>query len=153
MSKKSAGILLYRFTPSLEIFLVHPGGPFWAKKDEGAWSIPKGEFEEEDPLAAALREFEEETGVALSGDFIPLAPVKLKSGKMVHAFAQENMLQVQNFTSNTCTIIWPPSSGKKMEIPEVDRWEWFDIITARKKINSGSLPLIEELLEIIHYKL
>lgn len=152
MSKQSAGILLYRFKPELEIFLVHPGGPFWAKKDEGAWSIPKGEFEDEDPLVAALREFEEETGVAITGDFVELKPVKMKSGKIIHAFAQEYDLNQVAFCSNTFIFEWPPKSGKKIEIPEVDQWEWFDIITARKKINTGLLPLIEEVQEILNYK-
>lgn len=145
--KTSAGILLYRFNKKkTEVFLVHPGGPFWKNKDEGAWSIPKGEFEEgEDALKAAIREFKEETGVSVTGDFIPLNPVKLKSGKLVHAWALEKDIDATVIISNTFLLEWPPKSGKKIEVPEVDKAEWFSIAEARVKINAGQLPLLDEL--------
>ena len=148
MGKKSAGIILYRKkNNTLEIMLVHPGGPFWAKKDIGVWSIPKGEFnDDEEPLAAAKREFEEELGSkVLSGNFIELSVVKAKSGKAVSAFAAEEEFDTTNIKSNLCLIDWPPRSGKKMEVPEIDKAEWFDVETAKQKIIGYQLPLIEEL--------
>jgi len=148
MGKKSAGIILYRQkNNTLEIMLVHPGGPFWAKKDEGAWSIPKGEFEaDEDPLAAAKREFEEETGKKLQSEvFIELTPVKNKNGKIVFAFAAGQDFDTTNITSNLIWVDWPPRSGKRLEVPEVDKAEWFDVKTAKEKILSYQLPLVEEL--------
>jgi predicted NUDIX family NTP pyrophosphohydrolase len=146
--KISAGILLYRFNSKrLEVFLVHPGGPFWRNKEEGAWSIPKGEtMPGEDALKAAIREFEEETGFIVSGKFIDLVPVKLKSGKIVHAWALEEDVNPAEVKSNTCLVEWPPRSGKTIEIPEVDKGEWFTIDKAKEKINPGQLALIEELL-------
>lgn len=152
MGKKSAGIILYRKKNNrLEIMLVHPGGPFWAKKDAGAWSIPKGEFDEdEDPLVAAKREFEEETGQKVaSGDFVELSPVKNKSGKQVFAFAAEEDFDTTNITSNLIWVDWPPRSGKRMEVPEVDKAEWFDVGTAKEKILAYQSPLIEELAKRI----
>jgi predicted NUDIX family NTP pyrophosphohydrolase len=149
MSKKSAGIILYRKNNNvLEIMLVHPGGPFWAKKDIGVWSIPKGEFnEDEEPLVAAKREFEEELGKKITAKkFIELAPVKSKSNKTVYAFAAEEDFDTTNIKSNLCWVDWPPRSGKKMEIPEVDKAEWFDVETAKKKIIGYQLPLIDELI-------
>ena len=145
--KTSAGILLYRFNKKeLEVFLVHPGGPFWKNKDEGAWSVPKGEYtEEEDPLKAAIREFKEETGFSIAGNFIPLNTVKLKSGKYVRAWALEKDVDATAFKSNTFLLEWPPKSGKKIEVPEVDKAEWFDLQEAKKKINAGQVPLLEEL--------
>ena len=145
--KTSAGILLYRFNDKkLEIFLVHPGGPFWKNKNEGAWSVPKGEFaEDEDPLKAARREFEEETGIAASGNFIPLTPVKLKSGKLVKVWALEKDIDPAAIKSNTFSLEWPPKSGKTIEVPEVDKAGWFTIQEAKKKINAGQMPLLEEL--------
>ena len=148
MGKKSAGIILYRKKNNiLEIMLVHPGGPFWAKKDIRVWSIPKGEFnDDEEPLAAAKREFEEELGSkVLSGNFIELSVVKAKSGKAVSAFAAEEDFDTTNIKSNFCLIDWPPRSGKKMEVPEIDKAEWFDVETAKQKIIGYQLPLIEEL--------
>jgi predicted NUDIX family NTP pyrophosphohydrolase len=148
MGKKSAGIILYRkINNVLEIMLVHPGGPFWAKKDVGVWSIPKGEFDEdEDALAAARREFEEELGSkVLAEEFLELSPVKSKSGKIVHAFAAEEDFDTTNIKSNLIWIDWPPRSGKKIEIPEVDKAEWFNVETAKKKIIGYQLPLIDEL--------
>ena len=150
MQKKSAGILLYRLKDSeLEVLLVHPGGPFWSKKDIGAWSIPKGEFTEgEEPLEAAKREFKEETGVEISGEFLPLSPVKLKSGKVVYAFAIENEFDICKLKSNTFKIEWPPKSGKEKEFPEIDKAEWMNIATAIQKINASQIPLIEELVRL-----
>lgn len=144
---KSAGILLYRLRNNLpEIFLVHPGGPFWTKKDLGAWSIPKGEFgADEDPLTAAKRELEEETGVKVSGDFIELTPVKQKSGKVVYAWALEKDIDPALIKSNSFEIEWPPKSGIKKSFPEVDKSAWFTKEEAVKKIIEGQAPLIEEL--------
>lgn len=151
MPTKSAGILLYRFTDSIiEIFLVHPGGPFWARKDDGAWSIPKGEFEPgEDPLAAANREFTEETGFVAKGDFIPLTPVKLKGGKFIYAWALAMDVDAIGIKSNSFEMEWPPGSGKKKTFPEVDRAMWFRADDAKQKINPGQAPLIAELEAII----
>jgi len=151
MAKRSAGILAYRYHQSnIQVLLVHPGGPFFAKKDVGVWSIPKGEYEDdEDPLAAAQREFMEEVGMPVAGDFRPLTPVKLKSGKVITAWAVEADLDVPGFVSNTFEMEWPPKSGKMIEIPEVDKAEWMDIATARQKINAGQVPLLTELTGII----
>jgi len=144
--KTSAGILLYRFNNELQVFLVHPGGPFWKNKDEGAWSIPKGEYtEEEDALQAAIREFEEETGVLVTGNFISLNAVRLKSGKWVKAWALKKDIDPASIKSNTFLLEWPPRSGKKIEVPEIDKGAWFNIDEAKQKINTGQLPLLEEL--------
>ena len=145
MPKKTAGILLYKKGVSLEFFLVHPGGPYWKNKDQGAWSIPKGEFEDEEPLVAALREFEEETGQSLSGNFLPLQNVKMKSGKTVFAFALEKDIEPSSINSNLFEMEWPPRSGQMKSFPEIDRGDWFDFKTASEKINASLLPLIEEL--------
>ncbi|MEO8210318.1 MAG: NUDIX domain-containing protein, partial [bacterium] len=128
MTKKSAGILLYRLTNQiLEVLIVHPGGPFWAKKDLGAWSIPKGEFtDDENPLDAAVREFHEEMGEPIQGDFIPMTPIKQKNGKVVYAYSLEHDFDVSKIKSNTFTMEWPPKSGNQQEFPEIDRGEWFD---------------------------
>jgi predicted NUDIX family NTP pyrophosphohydrolase len=151
MLKQSAGILLYRMTDGiLQVFLVHPGGPFFRKKDEGAWSIPKGEYlDGEEPLAAAQREFEEETGQKINGNFIKLSPVKQKSGKVVHAWAVEGNIDHENIVSNLFEIEWPPKSGKKASFPEIDRAGWFDIETARAKIIPGQADLLTQLLEYV----
>ncbi len=145
--KKSAGIVLYRFLNTLpEVLLVHPGGPFWAKKDLGAWSIPKGEFEpDENPLDAAIREVDEETGIKVSGDFIELTPVKQKSGKMVYAWALQKDVDAAFIKSNSFDIEWPPKSGRKKSFPEIDKAAWFDMDEAGKKIVEGQAPLIKEL--------
>jgi len=147
MAKISAGILMFRKRDGqLQVFLVHPGGPLWTKKDIGAWSIPKGEIDPgEDPLSAAQREFEEETGLKISGRFIPLSSVKLKSGKVVQAWAGEGECDPETIKSNTFPIEWPPRSGRKQEFPEIDRAAWFGIGEAKEKINKGQVPLIEEL--------
>ena len=150
MNKKSAGILLFRHRgKSLEILLVHPGGPFWKNKDIGAWSVPKGEFSEEEPLAAALREFKEETGMEIDGKFIPLSPVKQKSGKLIFAFALEHDIDIEKIVSNTFELEWPPHSGKKNEFPEIDKAAWFSPTEAIEKINPAQMALVEELIGLI----
>ena len=148
MSKKSAGILLFRLVNKKpELFLVHPGGPFWAKKDEGAWSIPKGEFDDsEDALEAAKREFSEETGVNIEGEFIVLSPAKQKSGKTVYAWAVEGDIDPSKIKSNHFEMEWPPRSGKMKSFPEIDKAAWFDVKEALQKINSGQASLIRELV-------
>lgn len=147
MQKKSAGILLYRFHNNLpEVLLVHPGGPFWAKKDLGAWSIPKGEIEaDENPLDAAKREVKEETGITVQGDFIELTPVKQKSGKVIYVWAVQGNFNLEEIQSNTFEIEWPPKSGKKKAFPEIDKAAWFTMDVAKKKIIEGQVPLIKEL--------
>jgi len=147
MPKHSAGILLYRNTSlAVEFFLVHPGGPFFKKKDDGAWSIPKGEFDaDEDPLTAARREFEEETGIALKGHFLPLTPITQKGGKVVQAWAVEGDIDSNNIKSNTFTIEWPPRSGKMQTFPEVDRAGWFNYDEAVKKINAAQVGFLNEV--------
>ncbi len=151
MPKQSAGLLLYRSNGDrIEVFLVHPGGPFWAKKDDGAWTIPKGEIAEaEDPLAAARREFREETGLIATGNFLALKPVKQTGGKIVHAWAVECDLDANAIESNTFSMQWPPRSGRTREFPEIDRAEWFPLARARQKIlpsQSGLLDQLEDLL-------
>lgn len=148
MAKKSAGILLYRLTNQiLEVLIVHPGGPFWAKKDLGAWSIPKGEFtDEENPLDAAIREFEEEMGQQIKGDFISMTPIKQNSGKIVYAFALERDFDETKIKSNTFTIEWPPKSGKQQEFLEIDKGEWFDFTTSKQKLNEFQAAIIDELV-------
>lgn len=149
MGRKSAGILLYRFSSNiLEVFLIHPGGPFWKGKETGAWSIPKGEFTNEDPLEAALREFQEETGVSLSGGhFIPLTEIQQKGGKRVLAWAMEGDLDPSLIKSNSFRKEWPPKSGQWQSFPEVDKGQWFDIATAREKINPAQVMLLNDLIE------
>jgi predicted NUDIX family NTP pyrophosphohydrolase len=146
----SAGILLYRGTvETLEVLLIHPGGPFWAKRDEGAWSIPKGEVDEgEDPLACAMRELEEELGTPppiVSEQLIDLGTVRQKAGKLVHCWAAAADFDPATLHSNTFTIEWPPRSGRQREFPEVDRAEWFDLGTAREKINPAQVELLDRL--------
>lgn len=150
MSRKSAGILAYRWREGLEVFLVHPGGPLWARKDRGAWSIPKGEIEpEEEGLDAARREFWEETGFGLQGRFFRLSPVRQSSGKWVYAWAVEADLDPERIRSNTFSMQWPPKSGRRQEFPEVDRAGWFSPQEARERINPGQIPLIDELLGLL----
>lgn len=148
MAKKSAGILFYRFKNELpEVLLVHPGGPFWARKDVGAWSVPKGEFDDdEEPLTAAIREVKEELGFEAAGEFIALAPAKQKSGKIVYTWALMQDLDADHIISNTFEMEWPPNSGKTINIPEVDKAGWFSIEEAREKIISGQVPILESLL-------
>ncbi|HEV7508047.1 MAG TPA: NUDIX domain-containing protein [Thermoanaerobaculia bacterium] len=149
MPKTSAGLLLYRLREGrLEVFLVHPGGPFWARKDLGAWSIPKGEFTEpEEPLAAAVREFREETGATIEGSFLPLSPRKQPGGKIVHAWAVEGELDPRQIQSNTFLLEWPRGSGRQKEFPEVDRAEWFGIPEAKRRILAGQLGFLDDLCE------
>ena len=151
MPKQSAGILLYRnINSQLQVFLVHPGGPFFKNKDAGAWSIPKGEFEDdEDPQLAAKREFLEETGQSVDGDFIKLSPIKLKSGKTVYAWAVEGDIDHSTIVSNLFEIEWPPRSGKMASFPEVDRAAWLDVAEAFLKVNAAQVGLIEELVELL----
>jgi len=151
MPKKSAGLLLYRnVRGSMEVFLVHPGGPFWAKKDDGAWSIPKGEFDEgEEPLDAAKREFREETGLVAEGEFQPLKPVRQRSGKIVYAWAVHLDLNAAAVTSNTFSMEWPRGSGRMQEFPEIDRADWFNIDLARRKILKGQLGLLDQLEQAV----
>ncbi|TSJ39765.1 NUDIX domain-containing protein [Mucilaginibacter corticis] len=152
MSNQSAGILLYRNNNArLEVFLVHPGGPFFKNKDEGAWSIPKGEFlDDEDPLLAARREFLEETGQKLVSDkFIALSPIRQKSGKTVVAWAVEGDIDPVAIVSNLFEIEWPPKSGKQASFPEVDRGGWFSFDEAKIKINPAQVALIDELVSVL----
>jgi predicted NUDIX family NTP pyrophosphohydrolase len=149
-SKQSAGILAFRRAAHarLEVLLVHPGGPFWRNKDAGAWSIPKGELAAgEDALAAARREFHEETGFCVDGHFLALAPVSQRGGKSVHAFAVEADFDAANARSNTFSMEWPPKSGRLQEFPEVDRAAWFDLEVALQKINAGQAALLLQLRE------
>ena len=147
-AKRSAGILLHRTTEDgREVLLVHPGGPFWAKKDVGAWSIPKGEHDDgEDPQACALREFEEETGTRPArADLVDLGTVRQKSGKVVQAWALEGDLDAAAIRSNTFTMQWPPRSGRMQEFPEVDRAEWFGLAEARQRMNPAQAAFLDRL--------
>jgi predicted NUDIX family NTP pyrophosphohydrolase len=151
MPKYSAGLLAYRRKNNvLEVLLVHPGGPFWAKKDIGAWSIPKGEYNpEEDPLSVAKREFHEETGIQPDGVFIALGEQKQAGGKIVTIWALENDYDASGMKSNTFPLEWPPRSGRIVEFPEVDRWEWFSIDEANKRILTGQKAFLDRLLQSI----
>lgn len=152
MKKRSAGILAYRFSAGLtEVLLVHPGGPFWKNKDDGAWSIPKGEYDDqENVLTAAKREFLEETGHMITEEkIIPLTSIKQKSGKWVDAFAIEYDLDVTSVKSNVFEIEWPPRSGRMQSFPEVDRAGWFTIDAARAKILAAQIPLLDELTRLL----
>lgn len=155
MAKKSAGILLYRAqNKQVQVLLVHPGGPFWSKKELGSWSVPKGELNEnEDILHAAIREMEEETGFKANGPFIALQPVKQKSGKIIYAFAAQNDFDPKNLKSNNCFVEWPPRTGKRLEIPEVDKAEWLYLNEAKEKIVKGQLPILIELEQKLENKL
>ncbi|ADT99394.1 MULTISPECIES: NUDIX domain-containing protein [Mycolicibacterium] len=152
MPKLSAGLLLFRETDGVvEVLLGHPGGPFWARKDEGAWSIPKGEYADgDDPWAVAQREFTEETGKPVpAGPPIGLAPVRQPGGKVVTAFAVRGDLDLDGTFSNTFTLVWPRGSGTVREFPEIDRVEWFDLATARVKLLKGQRPLLDELEKVL----
>lgn len=152
--KKSAGILIYKKEKDqLYVMLVHPGGPFWKNKDTGAWSIPKGEFtDDEEPLAAAKREFEEETGLLISGKFLPLTPVKQKSGKLIYAWAVEANVNSSSIKSNFFEMEWPPRSGKTQSFPEIDKAGWFIVDEAKEKIVAGQFPFIQELLQLLQLR-
>jgi predicted NUDIX family NTP pyrophosphohydrolase len=146
--KKSAGLLLFRRRGGrIEVLLVHPGGPYWARKDAGAWSIPKGEPEQgEDPLTGAQREVREELGAVVSGTFLPLAPRRQPGGKTVYAWAVEAEFEPSTLSSNTFSIEWPPRSGREQAFPEVDRAEWFSLDDARSKILAGQAGFLDELV-------
>jgi predicted NUDIX family NTP pyrophosphohydrolase len=152
MIKKSAGILAFRRKEKgIEIFLMHPGGPFWKNKDAGAWSIPKGEIDEtESELDAAKREFEEETGTKVQGALIPLRPIRQKNGKLVIAWALEQDIDAAGITCNLFEMEWPPKSGKYQQFPEMDRAEWFSVTTAKEKIIPAQTALIDELGEKLY---
>ena len=149
--KASAGILLFRERAGrLEVLLAHPGGPYWAKKDAGAWTIPKGEIaEDEEPLAAARREFEEETGARVEGEPLPLTPRRQPGGKLVHAWAMRGDLDPAAVRSITFTMEWPPRSGRQQAFPEVDRAAWFRLPDARGKILKGQAPFLDELERLL----
>jgi predicted NUDIX family NTP pyrophosphohydrolase len=147
-SEVSAGILAFRRSRrGLEVLLAHPGGPYWRTKDAGSWSIPKGLVESGDVLACAKREFNEETGLTAAGKFLPLKPVRQRSGKTVHVFALEGDFDLGKFTSNEFEMEWPPRSGKHQRFPEVDRIGYFKLATARRKILPGQRPFIDELVK------
>jgi predicted NUDIX family NTP pyrophosphohydrolase len=152
MPRTSAGLLMYRIkNGTLQVLLAHPGGPYFVKKDEGAWSIPKGEPEaDEDLLVTAQREFEEETSIKPTGPFVPLKPIQQKGGKIVHAWAFDGNCDPPVIKSNTFTMEWPPKSGRQMEFPEIDQAEFFDLETARKKIKASQGALIDELVAIVN---
>jgi len=146
MAKMSAGLLMFRRTPKVEVLLVHPGGPFWRNKDLASWSIPKGEYPEtEECFAAAAREFEEETGIRPEGEFIPLGKIRQPSGKMVTAWAFEGDCDATAIRSNLFSLEWPKGSGRMYEFPEVDRAEWFALAPAREKILKGQLGFLDRL--------
>ena len=151
MPRYSAGLLMYRHRQGvLEVFLVHPGGPFWAAKNAGAWSIPKGEYTSaEDPLAAARREFTEETGLTAAGKFFPLGSLKQPSGKIIYAWAVAGDCDPGDIRSNTFSLEWPPRSGRRQDFPEVDRAAWFPLAAAREKIVRGQAPFLEELQRLL----
>ena len=151
MPKRSAALTMFRrLGATLEVLLVHPGGPYWAKKDKGAWTIPKGEYEpNEDALDAARREFQEETGFPATGEFFALGSVQQKSGKIVTAWAFEGDCDPDQLASNTCEIEWPPRSGGRIEIPEVDRGRWFSFEEARQYIREEQRPLLDHLRELL----
>ena len=151
MNKISAGILLFRFrNGSIEVLIAHPGGPFWAKKDDGAWSIPKGLVEPgEDLLKAAIREFREETGTTISGNCLKLSPIKLRAGKIVVPFAVEHDLDPSLIRSNTFSVEWPPRSGRHREFPEIDRAGWFTPDVAKRKLNPAQAAIVDELLRVL----
>ena len=149
--KSSAGLVIYRRRLGAgEVFLVHPGGPFWQAKDLGAWSIPKGELApDEDPLDAARREFTEETGLNISGEFRPLASIRQPSGKTIHAWAVEGDCDPAAITSNTFSIEWPPRSGTAREFPEIDRAAWFALGEARERITKGQRGFLDQLQQLL----
>lgn len=160
MPKQAAGILLFR-RPStslragkredVQVLLAHPGGPLWARKDDGAWTLPKGQFTDgEAPLDAAIREFEEEMGSKPCGDFQPLGTLKQPSGKIIHAWAAESDFDVTTVKSNLFSLEWPPKSGRMGQFPEVDRAEWFPVDGARRKILKGQSPFLDRLLALLN---
>ena len=152
--KQSAGILAYRIRASLEVLLVHPGGPYFMNKDLGVWSIPKGEYGNEDPLETALKEFNEETGNTIeSMEFIPLQDVRLKSGKRITAWAVACDFEKPFISSNTFEIEWPPKSGKKVSFPEVDKAEWVSLEIARQKLNAAQVSFLNQLEALLNNRI
>ena len=153
--KQSAGLLMFRrHTAEFEVFLVHPGGPYWSKKDEGAWTLPKGEYEiGEEPLEAAQREFQEETGFGARAPFFELGPIRQKSGKVVIAWAFEGDCDPSQLVSNTCQVEWPPRSGKQIEIPEVDRGAWLSLAKAALSMREEQRPLLLRLQQEIDMRI
>src|SRR5689334_9038285 len=152
MPKLSAGILVYRFRKKeIEVFLCHPGGPFYKNKDNAVWTIPKGEFDDnEEPFTAAKREFNEETGQEIEGDFVAMKPIKYKDGrKIVYVWAVEGNIDATKIKSNTFPLEWPPKSGKFIDVPEVDKGDWFTVEVARQKILPSLSSLLGDLIEII----
>jgi predicted NUDIX family NTP pyrophosphohydrolase len=151
LARKSAGLLIHRIRDrQLQVFLVHPGGPFWAKKDLGAWSIPKGEHaDSEDPLTVAKRELQEETGLEVQGEFVKLQTIRQAGGKLVTAFAVAADFDPGEIRSNSFEMEWPPRSGKLQQFPEVDRAQWFGIDEARVKILKSQLPLLDQLERLV----
>jgi predicted NUDIX family NTP pyrophosphohydrolase len=151
MPKQSAGLIVYRRKDGrIEVLLAHPGGPFWMKKDDGAWSIPKGEVDKEEELeSAAKREFLEETNLIINGPLASLGSVRLKSGKVLHAFAMEADPDLAGFASNTFDIEWPPHSGQTLTFPEVDRVQFFGLEEARRKLNAGQVELVDRLVKLL----
>src|ERR1700730_16383188 len=147
MTKRSAGVLLFRMShDGVEVLLAHPGGPFWAGRDKGVWSIPKGEYDEtEDALTAARRELQEETGIVISGKFIELGTYKQPSGKLVSAWAIEADFDRRELRSNNCCVAWPPKPGRIMDVPEIDRAAWFSIEEALTKMTKGQVPIVQAL--------
>jgi predicted NUDIX family NTP pyrophosphohydrolase len=150
MAKRSAGVILYRRRDGVEVFLVHPGGPFWAKKDEGAWTIPKGEYEDgEESIDVARREFFEETGFELSGDLVEIGSVRQTGGKVVTAWAVEGDCDPAILRSNAFEMEWPPRSGRVQSFPEVDRSGWFSLDEARRRILKSQEPLLDMLSKVL----
>jgi predicted NUDIX family NTP pyrophosphohydrolase len=151
--KQSAGILAYRRSENnFEVFLVHPGGPYWKNKDQHAWSIPKGEFDAvEAPFNAALREFKEETGFSVSGNFIEFNPVKQPGGKIIFIWAIEADFDPETIKSNSFSLEWPPKSGKMIDVPEIDKAGWFTPGEARQKIHKGQIPVLEQLAKKLNF--
>jgi predicted NUDIX family NTP pyrophosphohydrolase len=154
MPKRSAGIILFRKSHGrFEVLLVHPGGPFWSARDEGAWSIPKGEYSEsEDALTAAKRELQEETGIVASEPLMELGVFKQPGGKLISAFAMKSDFDPRKLTSNSCTLEWPPRSGRVAIFPEVDRAAWFSIEEAKSRIVEGQIPILQSLAKKISHK-
>jgi predicted NUDIX family NTP pyrophosphohydrolase len=150
MPKRSAGLMMYRRTKGeVEVFLIHPGGPYWVKRGKGTWAIPKGEYDQnEDPLAAAKREFQEETGFVPAGEFLDLGSIRQKSGKIVEAWAFEGDCDPADLVSNRCEVVWPPRSGRMIEIPEADEGRWFRLGDAREYIRKDQEELLDRLLEV-----
>ena len=155
MPKESAGLLMYRWSADrrLQVLLVHPGGPYWTKKDRGAWSLPKGEIEPcDDPLSTAKREFREETGIEPRPPFAALGTTKLASGKRVHAWAFEGDCDPQLIQSNSFSLEWPPRSGQTREFPEADKADWFEIDAAKDKINPGQIAFLDTLVDLLAFR-